>query len=85
MQRAGYNFIASFALPEKCWTDNYFVPREAAGKAILEKYTGNKTVKDFIGSMKCEVELYSKYKQYYGYVFYIGKKPKKIGVRHNIA
>jgi hypothetical protein len=28
--------------------------------------------------MKYEAELYSKYKQYYGYVFYIGKKVWKI-------
>jgi SAM-dependent methyltransferase len=76
MQKAGYNFIAAFTLPEKCWTDNYFIPREAAEKALLEKYAGNKTVEAYIEDEKYEVELYSKYKQYYGYVFYIGKKYK---------
>jgi len=74
MQKSGYIPVAAFTLPENCWTDNYFVPREAAGKALLEKYTGNKTVEDFIANMRYEAELYSKYKQYYGYVFYIGKK-----------
>ena len=76
MQKAGYNLIAAFTLPEKCWTDNYFIPREAAEKALLEKYTGNKTVEAYIEDDNYEVELYSKYKQYYGYVFYIGKKFK---------
>jgi SAM-dependent methyltransferase len=74
MQKAGYNLVTAFILPEKCWTDNYFVPREAAGKVLLEKYAQNKTVEDFIAKMEYEAELYSKYKQYYGYVFYIGKK-----------
>jgi SAM-dependent methyltransferase len=74
MQKAGYIPVAAFILPEKCWTDNYFIPREAAGKALLEKYAGNKTVETFIANMEHEAELYSKYKQYYGYVFYIGKK-----------
>ena len=74
MQKAGYGLVAAFTLPEKCWTDNYFIPREAAGKALLEKYAGNKTVEAFIANMKYEAELYSKYKQYYGYVFYVGKK-----------
>ena len=74
MQKAGYNFIAAFTLPEKCWTDNYFIPRDVAQKAFLEKHTGNKTVEDFIKADKHEEELYSKYKQYYGYAFYIGKK-----------
>ena len=74
MQKAGYEFIASFVLPEKCWTDNYFIPREAAETALLKKYSGNKTVEEYIKDEKYEAELYSKYKQYYGYVFYIGKK-----------
>jgi len=74
MSKAGYSFVASFALPEKCWTDNYFIPREAAEKALLEKYTGNETVAAYVENEKYEVELYSKYKQYYGYAFYIGKK-----------
>ena len=74
MKKAGYDFIAAFALPEKCWTDNYFIPREAAEKALMEKYSGNKIVEAYIENDKYEVELYSKYKQHYGYVFYIGKK-----------
>lgn len=74
MQKAGYSFVAAFALPEKCWTDNYFIPREAEGKALLRKYAGDKTVEAFVENMRYEAELYSKYKQYYGYVFYIGKK-----------
>ncbi|MDR0732848.1 MAG: hypothetical protein LBF08_02125 [Dysgonamonadaceae bacterium] len=74
MQKASYVPVAVFALPEKCWTDNYFIPREAALKALSDKYDGNKTVEAFIENNRYEVELYSKYKQYYGYVFYIGKK-----------
>jgi SAM-dependent methyltransferase len=74
MQKSGYSFVAAFAIPEKCWTDNYFNPREEAEKAILVKYAGNKSVEDYVESSKYEVELYSKYKQNYGSVFYIGKK-----------
>jgi len=73
MQKAGYGFVAAFALPEKCWTDNYFIPRNAEEKALLEKYPGNKTVEAYIDGNQHEVKLYSKYKQHYGYVFYIGK------------
>ena len=76
MPKAGYSFVAAFTLPEKCWIDNYFIPREAAEKTLLKKYAGNKTVDAYIKNDKYEVELYSKYKQYYGYVFYIGKKYK---------
>ena len=74
MQKIGFSLISVFTLPEKSWTDNYFIPREAAEKVLFEKYTGNKTVEAYVKDEKYEVELYSKYKQYYGYVFYIGKK-----------
>ena len=69
MQKVGYSLIAAFTLPEKCWTDDYFIPREAAERAFLKKHPGNKTVEDYMESSKYEVELYAKYKQHYGYVF----------------
>lgn len=74
MQSAGYQFVASFVLPETCWTDHYFVPRAAALKELSEKYAGDETVKAFIADNQHEVDLYSKYKQHYGYAFYIGRK-----------
>ena len=74
MQKSGYSFVAAFTLPEKCWTDNYFSPRDAAEEAFLQKYPGNKTVEEYIENSKKEIELYAQYKRNYGYVFYIGKK-----------
>jgi ubiquinone/menaquinone biosynthesis C-methylase UbiE len=74
MQKCGYSFVAAFALPESCWTDNYFTPREEAEKELLKKYAGNETVENFVESSKYETELYLKYKRHYGYAFYIGKK-----------
>lgn len=73
MQRCGYQFAASFTLPEQCWTENYFIPREAAINRLLKKYTGNETVIEYEAQNRYETELYSEYNQYYGYVFYIGR------------
>ena len=74
MQKTGYIPVAAITLPENCWIDTYFTPQKALQEAFLKKYAGNKTVEDFIADNKYEEELYTKYKQYYGYVFYIGKK-----------
>ena len=73
MQKCGYQFIASFVLPEQCWTENYFIPREKAINNLLEKYAGNETMIEYASQNRYETELYSKYSQYYGYVFYIGR------------
>lgn len=74
MQKAGYVPVALFTVPEYCWTDNFYLPQKARQEEFLKKYAGNKTVEDFISLMRREAELYSKYKQYYGYIFYIGRK-----------
>jgi len=74
MQEAGYMPVASFILPENCWTDHFYVPQEKAREKFLEKYRGNKTAEEFIATERQEEQLYARYKAYYGYVFYIGKK-----------
>lgn len=74
LQKTGYIPVATFILPESCWTEHYFRPRNAAEQELLKKYGGNKTVEAFVQSNQYEEELYAKYKQYYGYAFYIGKK-----------
>ena len=74
MQKAGYVPVATFILPETCWTDNFYTPLIPVQEAFLKKYAGNKAVKDFVALERYESGLYHKYKAYYGYVFYIGKK-----------
>ena len=74
MQKAGYIPVATFILPENCWTEHFYVPQVAAQEAFLKKYADNTTAKELVSNQRYEVQLYNKYKEYYGYVFYIGKK-----------
>ncbi|WP_372641330.1 class I SAM-dependent methyltransferase [Ancylomarina sp.] len=74
LQKAGYIPIASFILPEKCWTEHFYAPQVAAQEAFLKKHAGNATAEGFIANQRREMQLYNTYKAYYGYAFYIGKK-----------
>lgn len=74
MEKSGYIPVATFTLPENCWIDNFYKPQTAVRENFLKKYQGNKNIKEFITNEKHEADLYYKYKSYYGYVFYIGKK-----------
>lgn len=74
MQECGYMPVATFILPDKCWTDNFFKPQERARELFLQKYPNDPTAKALVEYAKKEAELYSKYGAYYGYVFLIGKK-----------
>jgi len=74
MQKAGYVLVATFVLPEKCWTENYFLPQIPVQEAFLKKYAGNTAAAEYVALERHEAALYDKYKAYYGYAFYVGKK-----------
>ncbi|MCL2339389.1 MAG: class I SAM-dependent methyltransferase [Actinomycetia bacterium] len=74
LQSCGFNFIAAFALPEECWTENYFIPRTEAEQKLLQKYSDIPLVMEFLESSRYEIELYERFGQSYGYAFYIGYK-----------
>jgi len=73
MTDAGYSPVAQFVLPEYCWLD-FYAPMEEASKRFLEQYNYSEAAKQFIEFNSHEISIYKKYKEYYGYVFYIGKK-----------
>ena len=74
MQKAGYIPIATFVLPENCWTEHFYDPQIPVQENFLKKYAGNTNAEAFIADQRHETELYYRYKDFYGYVFYIGKK-----------
>jgi len=74
MQKAGYVPVAAFILPDICWTEHFYAPQVEAREIFLKNNAGNKAAEGFIANQRHETNLYNKYKDYYGYVFYIGKK-----------
>ena len=74
LQKAGYSPVASFVLPENCWTEHFYDPQIQPREDFLKKYAGNKFAEAFIENQRHEERLYRKYNAYYGYAFYIGKK-----------
>jgi ubiquinone/menaquinone biosynthesis C-methylase UbiE len=74
MEKAGFVPLATFVLPENCWTEHFYAPQALAQENFLKKYAGNKNAEDLVKNERHEAELYYKYKEFYGYVFYIGKK-----------
>lgn len=74
MMDAGLTPIASFLLSEECWTDNYYLPQQRAQEEFLQRHKNDELAAQLVSNQRHEAELYARYKQYYGYVFYIGQK-----------
>lgn len=74
LQKAGYQPVAVFTLPESAWTENYFLMQKSRQEEFLVQHPANEAVEELVASLRHEEELYARYKEFYGYVFYIGKK-----------
>ena len=75
IQRCGYTPVAAFSLPDACWTSNFYVPQQLAQEAFLARHGSDPTALGLVRNQRHEAELFSRYHQYYGYVFYIARKP----------
>ena len=74
IKKHGYELVASFRLPEYCWIDNYYNPIRSYLPTYIGKYPNEKAAKDLVEELEKEIEMYEKYKAYYGYTFYIARK-----------
>ncbi len=73
MQKAGYLPIATFVVPDTVWKE-YYSMQPRLQETFLKKHNGNKSAEEFIKYQRYEAELFRKYRSYYGYVFYVGKR-----------
>ena len=74
IQRAGYNLIDHFVLPPEAWWDDYYSPIENKLPILKTKYQTDAEALEVIANEQLEIDLYRKYSDYYGYVFYIMQK-----------
>ena len=54
--------------------DNFYLPQREAQRLFLERHPDNKTAVELVANQRHEAELYSRYSDYYGYVFYVARR-----------
>lgn len=74
IRRAGYGLIEHFTLPERAWWENYYFPVEKKIQRMKAKYQDDPATIEVLEAEAQEIELYQKYSEYYGYVFYVMQK-----------
>ena len=70
-RKSGYRIVGFFVLPEKSWWDNYYTPIETKLPSLKAKYRDDEEALQIIACEELEIEMFQKYSDYYGYVFYI--------------
>jgi SAM-dependent methyltransferase len=71
IQACRYKQIGHFPLPKSAWWDSYYDPLGACLPALRAKHAADPEKLDIIVAIQTEIDLYRKYSDYYGYVFYL--------------
>lgn len=69
--RCGYEIVDHFALPASAWWDGYYDPIERKLVEMREKYRDDPEALRLIEAEQTEIDIYRKYSDFYGYVFYV--------------
>ena len=76
VRAAGYREVGHFVLPPSAWWEGYYTPQEARIAMLRTKYRDDVEAIQLLDESQLEIDLYRKYSDWYGYVFYIMQKAK---------
>jgi cyclopropane fatty-acyl-phospholipid synthase-like methyltransferase len=71
IRACGYKEIGHFPLPESAWWDEYYDPLGARLPALRTLHAADPAKLEMLAAIQMEIDLYRKYSNYYGYVFYL--------------
>ena len=74
IEKAGYTVIDTFELPKECWNQFFYASLKENLHAFRRKHAGNADAEALCSATEEEMELYQRYSDYFGYVFYIMRK-----------
>ena len=77
LERAGFEPLGTFVLPESDWWDEYYNNILAKIPLLKSRYRNDAEALQVLDVEEAEMNLYRKYSSYYGYVFYIGRRKGK--------
>ena len=66
-----YRIVGSFVLPKMSWWNNYYTLIEVKLQSLKSEYRDDAEALKFITVEETEMEMFRKYSDYYGYVFYV--------------
>jgi ubiquinone/menaquinone biosynthesis C-methylase UbiE len=72
----GYEPVGHFTLPDNAWWEHYYTPLERKLPSLREKYSADKQAMSLVDSADREIEMRRRFGQWYGYEFFVVRKPR---------
>lgn len=71
IDRAGFERLGDFVLPDRDWWDDYYGPLGQRIDLLRRRYSGDETAARVLHGCAAEIELYRRYPGCYGYAFFV--------------
>lgn len=66
--------LASFTLPDSAWWEPFYRPIEGKLGALEARHAGDAEALEVLAAERQEIEIFRKYSDCYGYVFYVARR-----------
>lgn len=70
----GYSPMGYFALPIRCWLDNYYRPMQARFAAFLERNDNSDAAAAIVAAEEHEIALYERHSAFVSYGYYVARR-----------
>lgn len=74
LESCGYAPIGYFALSERCWMDNYYLPLQGQFEAFLARHENSEAAASIVAAERAEISLYQRFSNFVSYGYYIARK-----------
>lgn len=74
LEQAGYTPIGFFQLPRDCWEEGFYLPLAQRLDEVERRFGSDPIVVNLISSQRAEIDLYWRYREYFGYGMYIARQ-----------
>jgi len=74
LERNGFSPIGYFALPKRCWLENYYRPMQARFAAFLARNGNSESAAAIVAAEEHEIALYERNSAFVSYGYYVARR-----------
>jgi SAM-dependent methyltransferase len=74
LENNGFSPVGYFALPKRCWLDNYYRPMQARFAAFLARNGNSEAAAAIVAAEENEIALYERYSAFVSYGYYVARR-----------
>ena len=74
LEREGFSPIGWFALPERCWRENYYEPMRRRFPDFLRRHEGSEVARALVAGEEAEIALYELHSAFVSYGYYVARR-----------